>query len=169
MPSTISISIKAPSECTDSEIHEFCCFIEDGGEVSPAGLRSRIMNNAVSLIFLIFESKLAGVAAVKKPNENYRNAIFGKAGVPGLAIDYKFEIGWVYVPTIYRGRKFSRSLIHAALRHIDDQNILATSRIDNDPMRRTLERHGFKRVGRAYVSERGNYHLNLFLHNAETT
>lgn len=169
MPNTISISIKAPSECTNSEIHEFCCFIEAGGEVSPGGLRSRIRNNAVSLIFLIFESKLAGVAAVKKPNENYRNTIFDKAGVPGLAIDYKFEIGWVFVPTIYRGMKFSHSLIHAALSRIGDQNVFATSRIDNDPMRRTLERHGFKKVGMAYVSERGNYNLNLFLHDAKTT
>lgn len=81
----MEIQSKIPSECTKDELNEFHSLVIEGGEVSPIGLPERI-KQADRLIFVRDESVCIAVGALKRPNDNYKNNVFKKAGVSHLEI-----------------------------------------------------------------------------------
>ena len=109
----VHTEIRRPNGCSDSEIAAFCCFVRHGGEVEEVGLERKV-RQARALCFLYVDDTLVGVAALKQPTERYRNNVFKKAAVPQDAALFDLELGWVYVPLEYRGKRYSEVLSAAA-------------------------------------------------------
>ena len=159
------IVTKTPSECLASELQDFAALVLAGGEVTADGLEARI-KNAEALLFLQHDGCLKGIAAVKNPENSYKEGVFKKADAIEKAGQFPFELGWVFVLPSSRGAGFSHKLVEAALAVTQGRAIFSTSRTDNTPMHKVLEKHGFSCHGKAYASTRGNQQLVLFVRNA---
>ncbi|MGZ8095670.1 MAG: GNAT family N-acetyltransferase [Methylosarcina sp.] len=153
---------KTPNECTANELQDFTALVLAGGEVTAVGLETRI-KKAKALLFLQQSDCLKGIAAVKHPESSYKERAFKKAHATEKADQFPFELGWVFVLPSLRGAGFSHKLVESALAVANGQAMFATSRADNTPMHKTLEKHGFMRHGKAYASNRGNQQLVLFV------
>lgn len=152
-----------PSECAENELKMFESLINKGGEVVTHGLYDRIMR-AEWLVFLFESDKtLAGIAALKKPNDNYKKGVFRKANSPEDPSKFDFEAGWIFVEPQFRGRKHSHILLQTILELADKHHVYATTREDNEAMRRTILHCGLKESGELYKSEEGDYKLALYI------
>ena len=161
----VAMVVKKPSACSAEELEAFKQLILTGGEVDAAGLDGRI-KAAICLVFHYVENKeLGGIAALKAPNDSYKNRVFGRAESPEKPSDFIFELGWVFVVEKYRGRGLSRSLAEEALIPAEGKSVFASTRVDNCPMCRTNTRLGFKRSGNPYRTTRKgrSYFLSLFV------
>ena len=68
----LPIFLRVPAECSGRELKALESLVKLGGEVNPNGLRNRI-ENAHFLAWVTEDGgEIVGVAALKKPNENYR-------------------------------------------------------------------------------------------------
>lgn len=159
------ITAKKPNDCSKAELENFKAFVLEGGEVSADGLETRI-KKAESLLFLTQDGSLTGIAAVKNPERKYKQKVFKKAQANIEANQFLFELGWVFVLPSSRGAGFSHRLVEDALSVVSGQPIFATSRLNNMPMHRVLEAHGFFRHGKGYASRRSNQQVVLFICNA---
>ena len=159
------ITVKRPSDCSATELQDFAALVLAGGEVTAVGLDARI-RKAEALVFLAQDGCLKGIAAVKNPEQNYKNGVFQEAQASVQANEFPFELGWVFVLPSSRGAGFSHKLVQAALAATGGRAIFATSRSDNAPMHKALNAHGLSCHGKAYASSRGNQNLVLFVSNA---
>ncbi len=159
---TMSTITKMPSLCSAAEIEAFRELVGRGKEVTAEGLDDRI-KAARALVFHSLQGQVIGVAALKTPAAARRQKVFHKAQAPQDPDDYPFEAGWLFVSPAHRGKGLSRELLGAILESAQGRGVFATTRSENGPMRRTLERFGFVETGNSYPSERGEYTLCLFL------
>ena len=159
------IAAKEPNECSASELQDFAALVLSGGEVIEVGLEARI-RKAKSLLFLVQDGCLKGIAAVKNPEQGYKDSVFKKAHATVEASLFPFELGWVFVLPSSRGAGFSHKLVEAAFSVTNGQAIFATSRADNAPMHKVLKKHGFMCHGKTYASTQNNHQLALFVCNA---
>lgn len=158
-----NIVVKKPSECSERELDSFEAFVRKGGEVTSEGLRNRI-KKARYLVFLFERDKtLAGVAALKEPNIRYKKKVFKKAGSQEDPNKFTLEAGWIYVEDQFRDRKYSRPLLEEVLNHVGDKQVYATTRENNEAMKRTNLRYGLEQSGHPFASEEGNYNLVLYI------
>lgn len=146
------------------ELQDFAALVLAGGEVITVGLEARI-KKAEALLFLQHDGCLKGIAAVKKPENSYKEGVFKKACAIEKASHFPFELGWMFVLPSSRGAGFSHMLVEAALAVTQDRAIFSTSRADNILMHNVLEKHGFLCHGKAYASTRGNQQLVVFVRN----
>jgi RimJ/RimL family protein N-acetyltransferase len=155
----ISIQIKSPGACSPKELRDFKYFVSAGGEASTNRFDSRIQN--CLKLFFAGKEKTIGVCGIKRPDPNYINNVFGKAGIscPGEKIN--FEFGWLYVSPSFRKTGVGGSLIRAALA-IVGEGCFATTRATNITMHALLLRNGFMQQGNNYKSGNGEYFLSLF-------
>lgn len=140
--------------------------MREGGEVEAAGLRQRICRASRLLFLYDADGVLAGVAALKHPDENYRSKVFRKAHAMASPFSYPVEIGWIFVSPSHQGQHLSRQLVEHLLPHANHDQVYATTRADNERMQRTLARYHFRQDGDAYPSVRGDYKLVLFVQSA---
>lgn len=164
MNGLVKVFDREPSNCNANELADFKALVLAGGEVAAQGIEDRI-RTASRLVFLSVGCCLRGIAALKRPLQNYRKEVSVKSGIPLSEEEYPFELGWVFVMPSARGRRFSLDLTRAALAAADGRGIFATSRTDNIGMHATLARCRFLPVGRPYPSARGKYQLQLFIRN----
>ncbi len=156
---------KTPSDCSETELQNFECLVLAGGEVTATGLSTRI-KNAATLIYLSQGDCLIGIAALKDPNEPYKNGVFEKAAAAVQPAEFPLELGWIFVLPSSRGAGLSHKLVEAALGASEGRGVFATSRADNAAMHRTLQAHGFSVHGHTFRSDRHNRKLVLFLRPA---
>ena len=155
------IAAKVPGDCSADEICGFVALVEQGGEVASGGLQKRVMA-AANLAFLRSDGTLAGVAALKHPNETYRARVASASGTPLPQESFPYELGWVFIATEARGNGYAQPLSQAALALAGVHGVFATSRTDNVAMHRALAKLGFVASGSAYPSQHGGHHLQLF-------
>ncbi len=161
MEGNVRVETLDPAGCTGEQITAFCTLVRLGCEVASAGLGDRV-RQAVRLVFLYDEGKLAGVAAIKRPHHSYRQRVFKSAAVELARGSYSLELGWVFVDENHRRRGHSTRLVEAAMASVSVADVFATSRSNNVAMHKSLERHGFKRSGNDYPSTRKKGTLRLF-------
>lgn len=154
------VTVKKPSECSAVELQDFSAFVLASGEVMADGLDARI-RKAETLVFLTQDGCLKGIAAVKNPEQNYKDGVFDKAQASVQANEFPFELGWVFVLPSSRGAGFSHVLVQAALATTSGRAIFATSH--NTRMHRVLIANGLSCHGRAYASSLNNRNLALFI------
>lgn len=155
------IAAKAPGDCSSAEICSFVALVEQGGEVPVGGLQPRVMA-AANLAFLRSGETLAGVAALKHPNDTYRTRVAAASGTPLPQESFPYELGWVFIATEARGKGYAQPLSQAALALAGTHGVFATSRTDNVVMHRALAKLGFVASGSAYPSQHGGHLLQLF-------
>lgn len=161
------LEIKAPCDCTREEISEFRNFVRLGSDVMRTKLRRRI-KAASHLLFYRDQETLCGISALKQLTEEYRIRLFERAEATVDPGDFLIELGWIFIGESYRGKKTSRILVQELLPYVEG-GIYSTTRSDNFRMQKTLERYGFVRHGRPYLSERGDYELVLFIRKYENS
>jgi GNAT superfamily N-acetyltransferase len=158
----VALTVKAPCDCTGTELAAFCRLVRQGGEVDSGGLEARV-RTAASLSFVHVDGSLAGVAALKRPVSTYRDGVFLNAGATRSAVPFAFELGWVFVPSEHRNRGYSKVVANGALVQSGGVPTFATSREDNNAMARTLRHLGFDRYGKSWKSSRGEFNLVLYV------
>jgi GNAT superfamily N-acetyltransferase len=158
----ISIVVRPPGDFGDREIDHLVSLVLSGGEVSPGGLRGRVMK-AHCLAVMRRNNCLVGVAALKRPELSYRTRVTKGAGVPIPRDTFEFELGWVFILPSARGAKLSFPLCESAVRAADKAGIFATSRASNAGMHATMEKLGFLRAGSEWASKQVNDSLQLFV------
>ncbi|MDQ7994976.1 MAG: GNAT family N-acetyltransferase [Luteibacter sp.] len=154
MPEQIDIRAKAPNDFTDAELSIFRELVVEAGEVVGAALKTNIAN-ARNVVLLEKDGATLGVAALKRPQENYREKI-GKNASFSLPIStYPYELGYVFIKPILQGLGLSHRLVSIALEHSDGSSVFATVRTDNAAMRAVLRSAGFVSVGEPYLGLSG--------------
>lgn len=156
---------KSPAECSAAEVQDFEALVLAGGEVTAAGLGKRI-HSAYKLTFLVVHNCLCGVAALKRPLETHRRKVSNNSGVPLAGQEFPYELGWVFLTPSARGKGLSLGLTGEALSNAGNSGIFATSRADNTPMHKTLEKVGFSVRGKTWQSGRGKHQVKLFVRPA---
>lgn len=145
--------VKKPSECTPVELDAFQSLVEEGGEVTPHGLRQRI-EQAEALVF-ITDSECVAIGAIKHPNEGYKESVFSKAGIAEKSSNYIYELGWLYVKPEARGKGLGHSLMKAVIAYLSGSSCYATTRENNDSMHHLFAQYDFNRLGAVYPSNNG--------------
>lgn len=153
--------LKKPSDCNKRELSDFYKMVLEGEQVPARGLVDRI-EKAEMLAFHQEEGLLVGIAALKRPIQNYKKRIFAEAGVENESEKYKFEVGWVYTKPKYRRRGIAGRLVQLIVETYDSESMFATTLMDNSSMRKILERNQFRELGRQYQDKTGKYDLQLF-------
>ncbi|QLL11105.1 GNAT family N-acetyltransferase [Pseudomonas chlororaphis] len=155
------IEVKSPGECSTAEICDFVDLVVQGGEVEAGGLSQRVMD-AEQLAFLRVDGQLVGVAAIKNPNDRYRARVARASGFTHAKDAFPYELGWVFVTPVARGKGYAHSLAEAAISLVSADGVLATSRLENIVMHRVLIKLGFVPSGSTYRSTHGEHQLQLF-------
>lgn len=159
----LPIFLRVPAECSGRELDAFESLVSLGGEVNPNGLRNRI-ENAYFLAWVTEDGReIVGVAALKKPNENYRASIFKKAQTKEEPSKYEAELGWIFVRKEYRRKGLATKLVEKLFSVKTPKSVYATARENNDPMLPILQNFGFVQSGVRYPSTEGDYGLVLYL------
>jgi predicted GNAT family N-acyltransferase len=160
----LTSSIFLPSDCTAQALADFEKLVIEGGAVNPRGLTERI-GKASRLLFLrASDDQLVGVGALKHPRAAYRNRVFADARATVSADEYPVELGWVVVTKSRQGRRLSTRIVGELLPFVKNENIFATTRIDERIMSFASD-YGFEINGKPYPSGQG-YDLVLYLRNA---
>jgi predicted GNAT family N-acyltransferase len=159
------LTLKTPDQCTAIELDIFCELAASGGQLQD-GLRQRLTNIGLILLFIAVDDAVAAVGALKSPNKKYQADIFKKAATPLAPKDFPVELGWCCVSPKYRGQGLSRTVVNALVTHSNEreQNVYATTR--NDIMKHILTDIGFQSSGQPYTTETTNNPLQLFIHYA---
>lgn len=162
------ITNAAPSSVSARELLEFINLVSEGREVAT-GLESRV-SSAHSLIFAKSGNILLGVAAVKLPVSSYRTKVFQSSDQLNIAQSFRFELGWVFVSPDGRNQGLSTKLVSAALNEVGTASIFATTRTDNEPMKRVLTKVGFTACGCEYPSKQNTgSKLRLYVRHGKDT
>jgi len=156
----MEIYSQPPSQCSDSELNEFEALVLEGGEVIADGLQQRI-KKAEELLFAK-DNVLIGVGAIKRPYDSYKNNVFKKSGVPELAANYYYELGWIYTSLSSRGKGVGRKIMEAILNSVGNSSCFATTREDNDAMHYLFGQYSFEKLGNSYKSDNAAYSLVLY-------
>jgi ribosomal protein S18 acetylase RimI-like enzyme len=152
---------KQPTACTEEERREFARLVRDGFEGSDEGLPGRIRDAKRLAFYYTAGDKLAAIAALKVPNNGYRDDVFRKADARVSPAKYKLELGWVFVVPDHRGNRVAESLCRMLLARVPSSYVFATTRPNNIVMIRILDALGFVRVGKSFP--RRDQELVLFL------
>jgi len=157
---------KEPIFCTEGERREFARLVRQGFESADEGLHGRIRDAKWLAFYYAAGDTLAAVAALKAPNDRYRDDVFQKAEARVSPADYKLELGWVFVVPAHRGNRIAESLCPLLLARVPTSCVFATTRTNNISMIRILLALGFARAGKPYP--RRSKDLILFLRSWPT-
>lgn len=152
---------KEPIACTEGELRELARLVRQGFDGSDEGLHGRIRDAKRLAFYYAADDTLAAIAALKAPNERYRDDVFKKADASVNPAGYKLELGWVFVAPVHRGNGIAESLCQLLLARVPTSCVFATTRPNNVSMIRILLTLGFSQAGRPYP--RRNEELVLFL------
>lgn len=158
-----SILQRTPVECSKEELDAFESLVKIGGEVNPNGLRNRIENAYFLAWVLAHSGEIAGIAALKKPNEGYRSSVFEKVCSKEKPNQYEAELGWIFVREKYRKQGLATRLLGKLFSGKNLKSVYATARENNDPMLPILKKFGFVQSGGQYRSTEGGYGLVLYI------
>ena len=163
-----TIEIKKPSDYKKSQLADLVQLITEGGEVA-GGLEARIKTADV-LGVIRYEKNAIGVAAIKKPDRDYRATVFEKAKSTASPAVFPFELGWIFLKEAHRRKGQIQLLIPSLLKSAETNGVYATTRVSNQKMQKILKHYGFVREGEAYRSrQHPEDEIVLFLRPATGT
>lgn len=149
-------------ELATEEKEEVARLVLDGGAVDAT--REQIGNrlrkaSRLALLRDCSTGRVAGVAALKRPNRAYRRRKFADAGVPLSGFENAPELGYVVVAEAKRGQKLSGRLVELIAQNLREPAFATT---DSDTMKNNLERSGFSRAGSEWQGTKGRLSLWTF-------
>ena len=95
----------------------FVNLVRSGGAVDEHFVRTGIKRPGVRIVFAEIDGKIVGVAALKKPADQYRSGLEGacKANHPLPIADYLYELGYVSVSPDHGKRGVGKRLVENVL------------------------------------------------------
>jgi hypothetical protein len=157
-----SVSVKAPKQCTETELDQFADKVTAGGEVID-GARKRI-ESAFRLGFIFYDGVVVGTAAIKKPADTYRTKVFEKAKSKLIPTKFRYELGWIFLDLAHRKKGQMTRLLKELMPVAKENAIFATTRTTNDVMQEMLLQLKFSQDGHEYRSEQqADATLKLFV------
>lgn len=145
----VKIVTKPPPDCTADEIESFRALVIEGGQKAGKKLDNQI-RRAGLLAFGYEGERLVSIAAVKRAGRLYISDLFRKANAFAESRAYRWEIGWLYTLPDFRNHGASRELICELLDRFDQHNLFATSRAENEAVRKLFTRLGFQVCGAVF-------------------
>jgi GNAT superfamily N-acetyltransferase len=158
----IVTSVMSPESCTWPELTAFKELAIEGGEVTTSTLDD-LVPNALALAYAHENGILAGIGAIKRPHNDYRDKIFSKARSYWDPTQFEFELGWFYVRPIFREKRIASKLINDLISSLNRRPVYATSRTNNQRMHALLNQHGFLADGVPYASKMTEGKIQLFI------
>lgn len=155
----IQTTIMTPGQVTDSQLRQFKRIVEVGSEVSSDGLWQRLQR-AAYLCLLTVDGETAGVGALKIPTPNHRREVESDTGYS--LEDCSYELGWIVVLPLYRGRKLSAKIAKALLNHAGSNGVFCTVRADNLAIQLACKALGFVECGERWEGRRGMLGLGIY-------
>jgi len=153
--------LQEPIACTAEECREFERLVRRGFDGSDESLPDRIQRASRLAFYNVARGTLAAIAALKVPDERYRDDIFRKADAGVSTDNYKLELGWVFVGPAYRGNHIAGSICQLLLESVPESSVFATTHPNNTVMIRILAAFDFVRAGKPFP--RRSQELVLFL------
>jgi hypothetical protein len=141
--------VKKPSELKDEELDEFQQLVIRGGEIDPDDLTFRL-KNADRLAFVLEDGAIIAVGAIKNPTERHKNDISRKSKID-LAL-YQKELGYISVEPGHGKRGLGSSIVRELLATVRGP-IFATSRVNNEGIRKILTKNQFTIQGDSWFSQ----------------
>ena len=106
--------------------------------------------------------KPVAIGAIKKKTKSDFTA--EKAGIPELAKEFEWELGYLYTEQECRGRGIASVISKTLIDAYGDGNLMASTEISANPATvRMLERNGFRLFGKPWKSDIYNNFLGLYL------
>ena len=139
--------IKQPTNCTEKELEEFYEICKEADQVSLIGLKDRILN-CPFLAFARCEEEIAGIAAIKVAEVNYRQEKFTASKTTLDNKLFPHEIGYVYTEPVYQKNGIGTKLTQMLISKFTDRKLFATT--GNPTMKRILEQDGFVTTGTSF-------------------
>lgn len=121
--------VKNPVECNSKEIDAFYKLLLSGGQITNVGLKN-LIKRAKLLGFCYINDALAGIAAIKNPDEIYKVHKFKITGLAEETAKYQLEYGWAATKDKYRGWGICQVLTKKLLNEAGPENIYAIASVD---------------------------------------
>ena len=129
--------------------------VEDGGAIEGVAeviIQRLKRTRKLALLRVNATNRIVGIAALKTPNQGYREEKFAAAGFPIIGYETAPELGYVVIAEEMKGRRLSGSLVDAIIKEIGEPAFATT---DDNTMRNNLQRSGFTRAGREWRGRKG--------------
>ena len=151
-------------EMAEKDQVEIQGLIIKGNEANASLVDSRLYSSALTAYFKDGDSIIA-TTSIKMPESDYVNDIFDKAMVDFNPSKYTFELGYVFVESLYRNQKIASILCSELIHKFDKEDLFSTTRTDNLGMQSILHTLGFEPSGKSYLSLSKTKLLQLYLRN----
>jgi hypothetical protein len=135
-----------------------------GNEANASLVDSRLYSSALTAYFKDGDSIIA-TTSIKMPESDYVNDIFDKAMVDFNPSKYTFELGYVFVESLYRNQKIASILCSELIHKFDKEDLFSTTRTDNLGMQAILNSFRFVSSGVSYISLTKARLLQLYIRN----
>lgn len=147
--------VKTFEECTPTELEEFFKLVK------MSNLHMNVDRSlAKHLGFLKNDNELLGIGAIKKPKNSYVCKISEETRFFEMP---KIEFGYLLIKSSYRRQGLAKKLMDSLLSIPRTGGIFATTHKDNVVMVKLLEKYGFNKEGRDFLSRYGRHKLCLFV------
>lgn len=155
--------VASPTRFNESDMEQIKQLIIEGSQIDPTGIEKRLNRAKLIGLFRRGEEGIS-VAAIKLPYDSYKRKIFGKAEIPDLADQYKYEFGWAYTKPDIREKGLMKRIMKKMMRDVGNQKVFATTKTNNRVMKHLLEKFGFRPEGEPYPSISSG-EIQIYLYN----
>lgn len=146
---TISYEMIASESAEKATIEEIIRVVVAGGAVKEHDVRKRIVRKGVKLAIARCDAQIVGVAALKKPDEDYLGKVIGRAEAPIVSDGYPHELGYVSVSEAFKGNGIGPKLCTMMMEKAGNAGVFATTSAEKMYIT-MLPQLGFKIVGNTW-------------------
>lgn len=145
---------------SDDDIHDFLKLLRRQGQVEGASFEKI---RSCPFICIVYCSSLPiGIGAIKQ----IYSSPFKKAGLNDLKLNYKFELGYIFLvdDKEYRGTGIGKRICLNLLNKVKEENIFATTEEnEKNSMKYILQKFNFVKSGDTYLGGKTKKDIGLYL------
>jgi GNAT superfamily N-acetyltransferase len=157
-----SLHLAPPAACSKHDLAEFAELVRQGFP-GAVNLDARILEADLLGLYRVADGRLVAVAALKRPDEQHRCALFVGAGFAVHAAEYELDLGWIFVDPALRRCGIASHLCSRLLSQVPNTGVFATTRPSNGAMLSILRAHDFTQIGTPFLHPHRKEHLVLFV------
>ena len=143
---------------SEIEIESFKAIVLEKDQVRKETFDQLISKNPI-LLFIPNTAEIQAIGALKIPADDYKQNVFIKSKTNEMPNDFSFELGWIVSQV--EGQGLGTKLVELLM--CTTPNVYATVRTDNKKMIHILKKFGFIKTGESYMSDRGDYNIELYI------
>lgn len=155
----ISFKIGNPTEFTEEEKLLFVDLLKLQGKVVNPTLQK--VNSCKYIAACILDNAMVSIGAIKPATiSDFSSA---KANLPDLKDKFDWELGYCYTLPDHIKKGYSTDIVQKLIDAAGNSKLIASTEMNDSPMRRILERYGFEQKGNTWPSIIHGNELGLFL------